>query len=328
MINQRFYPLFRQVFLEIEETLWLWDCDTGHQRQLHRALDKLRQDFWADRVFPALMGPWLSWGALGREPDAALRGLGVAHVLFYAFLDLTDDVEDHELNPAQWSSDSEAVAINTGTGLLFLALLALERLAEVGITAPQISELRLMFCQAGWRLTAGQYRDLTSVAVPLGETAFALETIRLKTGTSVRLYFQSAARLAGADPVLEEMLGLFGEQLGLLAQLRGDYLNLFVQPTSSDLSNGCRTLPLHLAFTHLSPDDRELLETALKQAVTDQAAHTVIRHLLRKSDCRTSLNLRLEACRTEAERLLGQLDAQGCQIAELSLFLSRLQNLD
>ena len=288
----------------------------------------MRQDFWADRVFPALIGPWLAWGALGRVPDAALTALGVAHVLFYAFLDLTDDVEDQELEPSQWPAGSEAVAINTGTSLLFLALLALERLVQAGADARLISELRLMFCQAGWRLTAGQHRDLTSGTLSLGACETAFETIRLKTGTSVRLYFQSAAHLAGADQALAETLGAFGEQLGLLAQLRGDYLNLFVQPISSDLRNGCRTLPLHLAFAHLSADERELLETALKQALTDQAAHTVIRHLLRKSDCRTRLNDYLSTCRAEAEALLAQLALQGCQTDELSLFLSRLQNLD
>lgn len=329
MSNQRFYLLFRQVFLEVEQTLRQWQADPAQSRQLNAALDKLRRDFFADKVFPALMGPWLAWQALRPDGDtAALATLGAAHTLFYAFLDLTDDVEDHELSPADWAPGSEPVAINTGTGLLFLSLLALERLNQHGVAPQVISHLRLMFCQAGWLLTAGQHRDLISPQGVFQRPEEAILTMQLKTGTSVKLYFQTAAHLAGASAEIENLFAQLGEEIGIMSQIRGDYLNIWEYLPSSDLSNRCQTLPILVGVQSLSPADRETLLTALDKADRDQAAHTVIRYLLDKCNCRQYLNRCLEERLQKTASYLAALAQAGVQTQELALFLARVKPID
>lgn len=328
MINQTYYSLFRQVFLEVEQSLRQWHCDPSHSHWINHALDTLRQDYLADKVFPALMGPWLAWQALGKENEAQLYILSAAHVLFYAFLDLTDDVEDQELDPQRWPSGQEALATNIGTSLLFLSLLSLERLRTVGVKPQKIASLRQMFCRAGWLLTAGQHRDLLSGAEPSNTPETVLKTMTLKTGTSVRLYFQSTARLAGAHATIEKQLGNLGEFLGLLAQVRGDYHNIFSAPVSTDLRNRCVTLPIVLSRPVLTASDQETLDIALAQANQDQAAHTVIRYLLRKAGCRELLNQWLEHYRAQAQQILAGLAQAGLNTLELQRFLERLKPLE
>ena len=329
MSNERFYLLFRQVFLEVEQVLRQWQTDSAQSRQLNAALDKLRRDFFSDKVFPALIGPWLAWQALHPESQTyALATLGAAHTLFYAFLDLTDDVEDHELSETDWPPDSEPVAINTGTGLLFLALLALERLSKQGVSQEVIAHLRLMFCQAGWSLTAGQHRDLISPQGVFKSPDEAILTMKLKTGTSVKLYFQTAAHLAGASAEVENCFAQLGEEIGIMSQMRGDYLNIWEYLPSSDLSNRCQTLPVLIGLEQLSGSDRETLLTALEQADQDQAAHTVIRYLLDKCQCRLYLNRYLEERLLKARIYLKELAKAGVQVDELDLFLARIKPID
>lgn len=328
MINQAAYPLFRQIFLEVETTLRLWHCDESHSHWLNHALNKLRQDYFADKVFPALMGPWLAWQALGRENSSELHILGAAHTLFYAFLDLTDDAEDQELDEEFWQPGQESLAINIGTSLLFLSLLSLERLSNAGVPAWKTAGLRQMFCQAGWLLTAGQHRDLTSGSEKPKTVAEALKTITLKTGTSVRLYFQSSARLAGAEATIENHLGSLGECIGILSQIRGDYQNIFNATLSTDLRNRCLSLPIVISRPALSSADQDILDAALSQASRDQAAHTVIRHLLRKANCRQLLNHWLEHYRSQAQSDLEILAQAGLNTLELQRFLQRLKPLE
>jgi len=329
MSNQRFYLLFRQVFLEVELVLRQWQADASQSRQLNTALDKLRRDFFSDKVFPALIGPWLAWQALHPESQSpALASLGAAHTLFYAFLDLTDDVEDDELSETDWPPGSEPVAINTGTGLLFLSLLTLERLNEHGIPPEVISHLRLMFCQAGWLLTAGQHRDLISPQGVFKHPDEAILTMKLKTGTSVKLYFQTAAHLAGASAEIENIFAQLGEEIGIMSQMRGDFLNIWEYLPSSDLSNRCQTLPVLIGLEQLSEADRETLLTALAKADRDQAAHTVIRYLLDKANCRAHLNRHLKERLLKTAGYLERLKQAGVQTEELELFLARMRPID
>jgi geranylgeranyl pyrophosphate synthase len=329
VINQRFYPLFRQVFLEVEQILRIWQADKYQARQLNNALGKLRRDFFDDKVFPALIGPWLAWQAIQPNSQATeLTTLGAAHTLFYAFLDLTDDVEDNELSEQDWPEGSEAVAINTGSGLLFLALLALERLSAQGVSASVLAHLRLLFCQAGWYLTAGQHRDLISNQGVFTHPDEAITTMTLKTGTSVKLYFQSAAHLARATPEIEMLFANLGQAIGIMAQIRGDYLNIWEHLPSSDLSNHCQTLPILIGRHYLAENDQETLLVALAKAHQDLAAHTIIRHLLDKCQTRQHLNHYLETHRQKAQRNLDALTESGIQTQELSLFLDRIKAIE
>ena len=319
MRNKDFYPQFRAVLCEIEAWLQERDVDETHHRLMQRALGKLRRDFLADKVFPAMLVPTLAWQALGRQESDALYVLNAAHFLFYAFLDLTDDVEDHELSDPLWQQLGEPLAINAGTSLLFAALLMLDRLEKAGIRQKRIEQLRRLFSEAGWALTIGQHRDLASWRWQDLDTAFVLETHKLKTGTSVRLYLESAALLAGAKPAQQQHFAALGQNLGLMVQILGDWLNL-QQPLSSDLKNHCQSLPLVLLRQQLPLTDADTFQAAWTGAAdpsTALAANTVIRHLLHKHAIAGPMNALLSHYRQRALEELERLRRSGCEVEEI-----------
>lgn len=324
MLNQTYYPVFREVLRETELLLSELHEDDSHYRLLQRSLGKLRQDFLKDRVFPALIVPGLAWQALGRENSRALWVLNAAHYLFYAFLDLTDDIEDHELTDPLWRQLGDPLAINAGTGLLFASLLMLDRLKGEVKSARTIDALRRLFILAGWQLTAGQHRDLASSRAGVLSAETVLRTHQLKTGTSVGLYLESAALLAGAKPAQRRHFAALGRALGVMVQIRGDWVNVLT-PFSSDLANGCQSLPLALLRGRLEGQDKDIYLAALQQAPQDQAAHDIVRHLLNKYTVTEPMHELLEARRTEVMSLLKRLQGSGCEIAELERFVARFQ---
>lgn len=330
MLNEVYYPQLRAVLFQIEAFLAVWDPDQSHYRLIQRALAKLRQDFLADKIFPAMVVPTLAWKALGRLEGPALHTLNAAHFLFYAFLDLTDDVEDQELKDPIWTQLGAPLAINAGTSLLFGALLMLDRLTECKVKTRQVEALRRLFIEAGWFLTVGQHRDLASSRAYHLSADDVLKTHRLKTGTSVRLYLESAALLAGAKAPQQKYFAVLGEAMGVMVQIIGDWRNL-QQPISSDLHNRCQSLPLVLLQQHLPITDLEIYQAAILGATRESTAigaNDVIRHLLHKHKISKPLNELLSQSRNKALESLENLRRSGCEVRELHQFVSRFAPIE
>lgn len=330
MLNAAYYPQLRAVLLEIEALLAGWDPDAEHRRLLQRCLGKLRQDFLADKIFPAMVVPTLAWRALGHAETPALYVLNAAHFMFYAFLDLTDDVEDGELSGPFWHQQGAAVATNAGTSLLFGSLMLLDRLGRHRVRASRIEALRAMFIEAGWFLTIGQHRDLVSARAGRLKYQDVLTTHRLKTGTSVALYLASAARLAGAGTRQMRQFEALGRQIGLMVQIIGDWRNLQAGH-SSDLANHCQSLPLVLLRERLNAADAEQLDAIWSGAGrpgTDLGANLALRHLLAKYRIDEPLNQLLAHSRNLALEQVEWLRRGGCHSAELLGFVQRFEPVE
>ncbi|MBF2054472.1 MAG: polyprenyl synthetase family protein [Candidatus Sericytochromatia bacterium] len=325
MLNSRFYPAFAAVLQQIDALLAGVSLDQQHERLLQRALDKLRQEFMEDKVFPALSVPSLAWTALGRSADdPQLTILNAAHFVFYAFLDLTDDVEDHELADPLWQQLGEPLAINTGISLLFLAELMLARLLDKGVTAERTYALQRCFSLAGWELTVGQHRDLSSGRTPRLTPAKVLQTHRLKTGTSVALYLETPALLAGAAAPVQQSFRQLGQQLGLAVQLRGDWANLLT-PWSSDFGNRCQNYPLACLSEALQGRDQNLWQALQQRSSSDPAAHDLMRWLLGRYHIHRQVQQGLDQILQSASTLLAQLAAGGCETQGLQSFVARFK---
>lgn len=323
MLNTRFYNAFAQVLCQIEALLAALSEDLLHYRLLQRALGKLRTEFMKDKIFPALSLPSLTWEALGEAPDdPRLAILNAAHLLFYAFLDLTDDVEDHELTDPLWQQLGEPLAINTGTSLLFLSQLMLERLLAYQVTLPTAYALQRRFSRAGWQLTIGQHRDLSSHRARLSP-ADVLQTHRLKTGTSVALYLETPALLAETPEAPQHLLNQLGQQLGLIVQLQGDWYNL-LDTWSSDFSNHCQSYPLVCLCHMMCPADQTLWSALQPRAHQDQATHDLMRYLLARYQVHLPVQSTLNQALTEVDALLESLRQQGCQTQGLEHFIQPL----
>lgn len=314
--------MLQAVLYNIEETLIRWQKDDYHTRLIQRALGKLRQDFLSDKVIPALVAPTMAWRALRGKDLPALYVLNTAHFLFYAFLDLTDDAEDHDLEGVLWQQLGSSLAVNTGSSLLFLSLLSLDLLKSHPPFDQKMEPLRTLFIQSGWHLTVGQHRDLASSRYPDQSAKEVLKTHALKTGSSVKLYLESAALLANASPGQQMALADLGASMGVMGQILGDWHNL-QKSFSSDLANHCQSLPLALLRPVLTTDDQEIFQVAYDQAPQDQAAHTIVRHLLQKYQIAEKVNRCLEQYAQAAWAKISDLQKLNCQTAELEQFLKR-----
>lgn len=327
MSNAAFFPYFRALQTEVE-TLLLQQCpDSTLQRLLWAVLAKLQAEFADNRVFPALLGPYLVWEALGQKVDVRLVHLGTAHLLFYAFLDITDDAEDHDLDRDPWRELGPELAINAGTALQFLSLLALDRLSEAGVKSAPIARLRQAFITAGWHLASGQHRDLYRRKDPSWEPSEALETVRLKTGSSVRLYFETPAILAAVRPKVCRALADCGEALGVIMQIHGDYQDVVEHAISPDLRDGLITYPVRLAYAALPPQQQETLAVAVAQAPRSQPAHAIVRHYLQQTQVPQRINAALQPYRDQVHQTLDFLTRQGYDPSGIASFLERLKPL-
>lgn len=326
MYNQTYFPDFYRMLNQTEHLLGRHIQDDHHYRLIQRALGKLRGEFVQDKVIPALLAPSLCWHALGRESEAAFDGLNAAHFLFYAFLDLTDDAEDQDLDPRLWQNLSNALAVNTGTSLLFLAYLMLQELTLLGVSTAIIARLQQLFSEAGWRLSCGQHRDLAFALSAQAHPDDVLRTHSLKTGTSVSLYLQSAAVLAQATPEQQELMAELGQAMGMMIQIRGDWLDLHdpQDPISSDFKNQCINLPLAILDLDLSEADREIYRASQQTRQQGRTAHDLMRYLLAKYAIVESADHHLESYRQQAQKRLYCLAQTGCNTQALSHFIKRI----
>ncbi len=326
MYNEQHFPDFYRMLIQTEHLLALHNQDSDHYRLIQRALGKLRAEFAQDKVIPALLAPGLCWQALGRASEPALDGLNAAHFLFYAFLDLTDDAEDQDLDPRLWQNLGPALAVNTGTSLLFLAFLMLQELTLLGVRAEIVARLHQLFSQAGWLLSCGQHRDLSFAQNGKATPKDVLKTHALKTGTSVSLYLHSAAVLAEASLPQQQGMADLGQALGVMVQIRGDWLDLFDprNPISSDFENHCINLPLALLEQSLNSADRDLYLASHQTSKQGRTAHDLVRYLLNKYDIIEPANDSLESYRQQAHSALLTLQNLGCETTALSHFVERI----
>lgn len=330
MQNARYLTDVLAALAQIDQLLTQQGQDAMHTRLLQHALTRLRDDFIEDRVFSALSLPLLAWQAMPPqlqqrlEDPAALSVLNAAHLLFYAFLDLTDDVEDQELQPRFWQDLGEPLAINTGTSLLFLSQLMLQRLSLYRVESQSIYQLTQAFALAGWRLSCGQHRDLYGWRQPDLKPEDVLQTYRLKSGTSVALYLQGAGLLVDAPADVLEQLTELGLALGVAAQLRGDWLNL-QQAWSSDFANGSASYPLLLLQQEMMKQDPKLWRALKQRAASDVRAHDLLRWLLSRHRLHQPIEEQLELLLQQAKDRLYQLKLLGGEIGPLESFITRFQ---
>ncbi len=323
MLNLAYLPRFQRLVQTCDAYLLRCQLDEMHTRLLHRSLQQLTRDFFRDKIIPALTFPALAWDVLGMPEHRDIDTLSAVHFLFYCFLDLTDDVEDQDLEGALWEQLGEAAAINTGTSLLFLSLTLLE---ELEASASVQLELHRQFTRAGFLLCAGQHRDLLSHRLPELEVEDALTTHLLKTGSSVGLYLISTATLARAPEEIKQAFYGLGQSLGVAAQIMGDWVDTR-EPWIPDFVNRCQSVPLLLLKEAASEADAQYLKALEYQAKTRAEAHEIYRYLLQKYEVADRLNAHLRQYKQHAREYLRVLNQAGYDTGVFADFLERYREV-
>ena len=169
--------------------------------------------------------------ALGGDVSAALP-LACALELVHNFSLVHDDIQDgDELRrgrPTVWKAFGTAQAINSGDGLLVLALKT--AIGAQGALSPRAVLTALeALNSATFRMIEGQALDLGLEGDDSGGVAEYLAMARRKTGALFGAAFELGAIAAGRPELSSENRAL-GETLGLAFQITDDILGIWGKP--------------------------------------------------------------------------------------------------
>lgn len=183
---------------------------------------------------------------------------------------------------------------------------ASELVADLGPEAVRIQ------AQTFVRLCSGQIRDARPVPEGVDPIDYYLGVLADKTGVLIATAARYGAMFSGCPPETVDLLGRYGERLGIAFQLADDLLDISSESGESgkepgaDLREGVATLPVLLVRQSVDPaDDR--LRWLLDEDLQDDALHAEALGLLRVHPAMREARERTNAVALEAQELLAPL---------------------
>lgn len=276
-------------------------------------------------------------GVCVRVPVLLLRALGgdsrreiplaSASTLFYAGIDLFDDIADGDFEAAEWEGAKPAEA-NLAAATLFFSMTSLA-LSEMAKSASEEAKLQAALARGFLAMAAGQQTDL-ALAGAADVSADAAESAAIgKTGGEIALFAELAGIAAGLSAKRLEACRRFGSAYGTAIQLASDCRDLFAGPWSRDLASANRTLPLALHIEY-APDGeaRRGFLGLLERARSDAAAQQEVRSALVEAGVLRKMAVIVEMYRAEAMQALMQLKPREPAASELTEYLRRASLLE
>ena len=178
-----------------------------------------------------------------------------------------------------------------------------------------VARARAVYTQLRVEVMVGQFLDLRLAGSPADDAASANRVALLKSGRyTVTRPLQLGAQLAGGSPRLLEVLGRFGDEIGVAFQLRDDILGLFGdsrqtgKSTIDDLREGKRTLLVITALDRTSGASRRLLEASLGAADLDDRDAARCRTIIEECGARRVVANLIDDHHTRALQAIASLD--------------------
>ena len=245
------------------------------------AISQYLQQGGGKRLRPSLL--LLSTKLCGYEGDAAIRLAAVVEIIHTATLvhdDVIDDAEVRRGRPStnqRWGNQTSVLA---GDWLYMQAFsLALrERNFHV---LDLLIDLTQMMVEGELMQT-----DLLG-RIDITEHDY-LDLVHRKTAGLFSVCGRLGAVLGNADNEAERRLADYGWNLGMAFQLVDDLLDFTAservlgKPVANDLREGKVTLPLILVLKQCTPEERDLVETVVRDGGYDSVPLTEILRLLQK----------------------------------------------
>ena len=183
---------------------------------------------------------------------------------------------------------------------------ASELVADLGPEAVRIQ------AQTFVRLCSGQIRDARPVPEGVDPIDYYLGVLADKTGVLIATAARYGAMFSGCAPETVDIMGRYGERLGIAFQLADDLLDISSESGESgkepgtDLREGVATLPVLLVRHSADPAD-ERLRWLLDADLQDDALHAEALGLLRVHPAMGEARERTNAVALEAQELLAPL---------------------
>ena len=221
------------------------------------------------RMRPALV--LLAGRALGCKTDEPAQLAAVIEFIHTATL-LHDDVVDHA-DRRRGLKTANAVWGNPGAVLSgdFLYSRSFQMMVDVGRM-----EVMRVLADTTNAIAEGEVLQLMNCGDPEVTEARYLRVIELKTARLFQAAGQLGAIAAGAPDAVQQQMSRFGHELGMAFQIEDDLLDYRASPEESgknlgtDLAEGKPTLPLIHALKHGTPQQAELVRSAIRDGRLDQ----------------------------------------------------------
>lgn len=248
--------------------------------------------------------------AAGGDPSRTVPS-AAAWYLLYAAAHVLDHLEDQDELPDALVRYSPGELINAATGLLFSASQILNGLYGDGDSFVIARQISVDFYRSVLQMAGGQGRDMR-IARPSIEEWLAIAAA--KSGSSFALACRSGARWGTDNLARIEYFGRFGNQLGLILQLRDDISDLSpVLLAGSRSADFDRSLAAAYARSVLPLDQQAELACLIQALPVDPDAAKDLVALL--DACGTALYLQAEIERQRGIALAALQDAVPAQPA-------------
>ena len=259
----------------------------------------------------------------GKAEDALDEALGIE--LFHNFTLMHDDIMDAAMlrrgEPTVHAKWSVNTAILSGDAMLVMAYRAMGSDARVLDT---FSRYALEVCQ-------GQQLDIDFEQRTDVSLVEYREMIRQKTAVLLACALRIGALKAGASTAQQDLIGAFGEYLGLAFQLRDDLLDAFGDPAltgkvqGGDLRNGKKTWLLIRGLEVEDDQGGRLLRDQLSLLPAQRDVLAMVT-ALRGSGVEGEAEAEVLRLEQEAERCLQAIDPTGVKVQDLRALMEVLRS--
>ena len=224
--------------------------------------------------------------AVGGAPEQALPA-AAAIELVHNFSLIHDDIQDGDLQrhhrPTVWAVYGKPQAVQAGNAMRILADLGVGRLMHEELEAPVAAACSRALSEAYLEMIEGQVLDLDFEGRTDVDTAAYLRMIGLKTGALIRCSMYMGALVGGGDAETVGAMSQCGSHIGLVFQIRDDYLGIWGRedetgkPTGSDLRSKKNSLPVVYGLEHAGGVEREHIQSVYaKEHVDDSDVASLI----------------------------------------------------
>ena len=199
----------------------------------------------------------LACDAVGGQIDVALPA-AAALELIHNFTLIHDDVmdADHERRHRRtvWSIWGSAHAINAGDLLYSLGIASMSQLVQRGVSASNAVTAIGRLEQVCVQVIEGQYLDLEFESRLDVSPADYIEMIGKKSAALISFPMEIGALVGGADKNIQSNIADAGRAIGLVFQIRDDFLGVWGdrrftgKPVGGDIMRKKKSLPAVLAF--------------------------------------------------------------------------------
>lgn len=247
---------------EINDFIELFNSSLTHDDgMLGQALEHIRQRA-GKRMRPMLILLMAkNFGRITASTQHAAVGLELLHTASLVHDDVVDESQERRGQASVNATYDNKVAVLVGDFILSTALLNVAKTGDQRIVE-YLAEL-------GRTLSNGEILQLTNIQNQEISEEVYYQVIKQKTAALFEACAAIGALSAGADENLVEEAKRFGQNLGIIFQIRDDIFDYYDspeigKPTGNDMAEGKLTLPVIYALNNSSYESMQTLARKVK----------------------------------------------------------------